>query len=40
MSTPLLISLIAFGWLLSAVAVAFPVARFLNLSGEIGRAHV
>jgi cyclic di-GMP phosphodiesterase len=34
MSTPLLISLIAFGWLLTAVAVAFPVARFLSLSGE------
>jgi response regulator RpfG family c-di-GMP phosphodiesterase len=33
MSTPLLISLIAFGWLLTAVAVAFPVARFLSLSG-------
>jgi response regulator RpfG family c-di-GMP phosphodiesterase len=33
MSTPLLISLIAFGWLLTAAAVAFPVARFLSLSG-------
>jgi response regulator RpfG family c-di-GMP phosphodiesterase len=33
MSTPLLISLLAFGWLLTAVAVSFPVARFLSLSG-------
>jgi response regulator RpfG family c-di-GMP phosphodiesterase len=32
MSTPLLVSLIAFGWLLAAVALAFPVARFLSLS--------
>ena len=33
MSTPLLISLVTFGWLLTAVAVAFPVARFLSLAG-------
>lgn len=32
MSTALLISPIAFGWLLTAVAVAFPIARFLRLS--------
>jgi response regulator RpfG family c-di-GMP phosphodiesterase len=31
MTTPLLISLIAFAWLLTAVVVAFPVARFLSL---------